>query len=779
MRRNRFPICVARHTGLCRRWPIVVAIAAVTCLVVGPAPAADQKWSFVDATSVNDNGTRLAGRVNEAVPDPRDPNVMYIATDGARPTGPDGNPDGMPALGLPDTGGGGVWKTTNWLTTSPAGPNWVPLTDDMPSLSVGVHGLAMAPSNRDILYAAADGPQGAVLKTSDAGKHWQPLGQKLFAAVKFGGIAVSPADPNTVFVAVFRAGTNPRTGVNTPGGVYKSVNGGETWKIVLPGEVSHIVIDPSHKQTLYAGVVDPNEPSRQGVWKSLDGGQSWSSQIANFPSGTFNSTFYIEFAIAPFAPQIVYAVVMKPIGTPLPSFYATQNGGAQWHAICPTNANPDNRFWHQPLTVNPQNPQIVYAEGFNHRAVFTTTGGGTPPNCTNAWTEFWTSDDPAGFTFYNDPTAPGGLAFAAFGDRGIYRVVNPASPSEADFTHKQGDLANPLLVSLEADPNQTSTLYGIAVDQLFALYASPASAPYWTYLPVGAEFGKTLINPDDPSIVYNICPVGITEEETYCDPTTFITRLSGGTWSPIANGFSMADFPFFRTVVTDPAAWKALEFDPATAEGLLYGGTRIWAWTASSGVFVPISPYLANAAPDTTSFISAIGIAQSNPNIVYVGTSEGTMFVTNGRQSWPQITRLTLPSASFVSRIRVDPLNPQHLVIAVQGATGPGRVWVSNHGGADWSDITRNLPPGLEVYTAAVDWEAYTAAGGRRFPNPHVYVGTDRGVYATTLQARGWWALGTGLPDSLVSDLEISPTRVMTAAVYGRGAYQLQLSPGE
>src|SRR5205823_3634582 len=125
---------------------------------------------------------------------------MYVATDGGRPTGPDGDPGGNPAVGLPDTGGGGVWKTTNWLSAT---PNWVPLTDDMPSLSVGVHGLAMAASDPDVLYAAADGPQGAILRSKDAGKHWHALGRDLFASVKFGGIAVNPANPEEVYVAVF------------------------------------------------------------------------------------------------------------------------------------------------------------------------------------------------------------------------------------------------------------------------------------------------------------------------------------------------------------------------------------------------------------------------------------------------------------------------------------------------------------------------------------------------------------------------------------------------
>jgi hypothetical protein len=257
--------------------------------------------------------------------------------------------------------------------------------------------------------------------------------------------------------------------------------------------------------------------------------------------------------------------------------------------------SPDNRYWRQPLTVHPKNPQIVFAEGFNHKAVFTTSGGvQTQPGglCFGAWTEFWGDDDPVGITFYDDPKNSDRLAFAACGDRGIYRVVHTTMPDEKkDFTHKQGDLANPLLVSLQTDPKHSATVYGIAVDQLAALSASPTTLPFWTYLQVGAEFGKTIVNPNDPSILYNICPVGLGPDPQpdagpKCDATNFINRFTNGTWSKIvADSFNPKDFPFSRSIETDPAAWKALECDPATSEGLLYGGERVWAWPRPVGSF--------------------------------------------------------------------------------------------------------------------------------------------------------------------------------------------------
>jgi photosystem II stability/assembly factor-like uncharacterized protein len=636
----------------------------------------------------------------------------------------------------------------------------------------------MSPTNTTILYAAADGPQGCILKTTNSGDNWTALGQDIFAGVKFGGIAVSPVDPNTVYAAVFRPAGN------TAGGVYKSIDGAKTWSLAgnMQGDVSHVVIDPSNPDTLWAGFVDPDNSPQQGVWKSIDGGSSWQQQNANFPAGTFNnSVLFIEFAFAPSATQNMYAVVMQPQNKPLPEFYSTRDAGGNWQKICRTDKNPDNRYWHQPLTVHPLNPQIVFAEGFNHHAVFSTTGGqprldqGGIPSCDPVWTTFWTSDDPSGFTFYRDPTSADGVAFAAFGDRGIYRVVNTTAPRyPTDFTHKQGDLANLLLHSLARNPSDPGDLYGTAIDQLFTLHASNASVPFWNYVPnVGYENGKPLFNPNNPSIVYNLMPVGKHIENLH----TFIQRFDGNTWTSIANGFVRSDFPFSPEITPDIPPWHTLEFDPSTSEGLLYGAVRVYAWTQSSNTFTPISPNLVvHSNKGTTSFISAIGIAQSSPNWVYVGTSEATLFVTSDRINWNPVQGLKLPISSFVAKIQVDPANPEIAIIGVQGAFGAGRVWITNDGGTTWSDITTDLPAGLQVYTLAVDWRSL---------QPSVFLGTDRSVFNSRLRSGSnsglnvdhvtWSRFGKGLPQTLISDLGISPAGVMTAAAYGRGVFKLQL----
>ena len=754
----------------------LVLLAACTFAFESSAQFA---WHPAAPKSILSNNGVIAGRVNVALPDPADPNVMYVATDGARPTAANGgNPLGTVVVGLPDTGGGGVWKTANWLD---ANPLWVPLTDDMPSLSVGVNGLAMAPTDPQTLYAAADGPDGAVLRTADGGRTWTALGRALFAGVKFGGIAVSPVDANVVYVAVFRPDSN------TPGGVYRSWDGGASWQLSgdMRGNVSHVIVDPVVPGVVYAGLVDASAPARQGVWKSTDYGGTWQPQIAAFPAGTFADALYIGFAIAPQDTQRLMAAVLRPASAPEQKLYATANGGAQWERLCPTSGNPDNRYWHQPLAFHPFDAGIVYAEGTNHDAVYSVTGGRARADghggftCDGVWKVFWTTDDPAGFAFYRDPGSADGIAFAAYGDRGIYRVGNAAAPTPADFTRKQGDLANPLLSAIAVHPDDPTNLRAIGFDQIFALEASGATRTFWRTMPIGAEFGKPLFNPRDPAIEYNLTPVG----GGFATFATAIQRNAGSGWLPIGgHGFTPSDFPYARSLQTNAAAWKAFEFDPLPpAEGQLFGATRVYAWVPDAP-FRAISPELVTVATQpnaTTSFISALAVAPGAPMRVYAGTSEGALYVTSDRAQWQRTAGPALPAASFPARIVVDPAYRDNVVVAAQGAFAAGRLWASADGGGTFTDLTADLPPGLQVYTVAVDWS---------FPGPVLFAGSDRGVFALQLPPRAaggalsldtagahWQRFGTGLPNTLVSDLAISPQAILTAATYGRGAFRVQL----
>ncbi len=259
---------------------------------IGPAPISTGFANF----------TVASGRVDVAVSDPTNPNVMYIGA-GAGGGG----------------GGGGVWKTSNYLTADAGGPTWVPLTDDFPSLSIFGKSLALYRDNPDILYAAAGGPNGGILKTVDGGAHWDYLLSDVFTSALFSALVIHSTDPNTVYVAV-RGSVEGATPI--AGGVYRLTfanTGASAVNLtagVAPGSVAtDVLIDPTNPLVLYAGLVRARDSTNNGVYQSTDGGKHWQLLTNGLLSGSQVGE-WIALAMAPSAPQTVYTTIFKPENSP-------------------------------------------------------------------------------------------------------------------------------------------------------------------------------------------------------------------------------------------------------------------------------------------------------------------------------------------------------------------------------------------------------------------------------------------------------------------------------
>src|SRR6266496_464072 len=327
------------------------AAVALTLLLLGAGASAKASgverldtWTHLGPAPIYNGTTVVSGRVDIAVSDPTDANVMYVGT-GA-------------GAGLP-LGGGGVWKTTNYLTTDPAGPTWVPLTDAFPSLSIFGKSLALYPSNPNILYAAASGPNGGILKTVDGGAHWEYLFSDLFSAALFSALVIDPTDSNT----------------------------GSTWMnltlAVATGSVAtDVLIDPSNPLVLYSGLVNATDSTEDGVYKSVDGGESW--QLLT--NGVFNGTQvgeWIALAMAPSSPQTVYTTIFQrgnSSTTPMLQRFLTTDAGNTWSMLpLPPVANhkQDYRFWHVVLGVDPSFPNVIYANAAEPNFVASTDSGQT------------------------------------------------------------------------------------------------------------------------------------------------------------------------------------------------------------------------------------------------------------------------------------------------------------------------------------------------------------------------------------------------------------------
>jgi photosystem II stability/assembly factor-like uncharacterized protein len=684
----------------------VPALTTAAWTSLGPAPIA------VDPVF---NGPAVAGRVSVAAADPTNPNVMYLGADH-----------------------GGVWKTSDWLDPS---PTWTPLTDNQPSLSFtnySYQALAVAPGHPNVIDAAMTGPGGGILQSTDAGATWRLLGNAVFETASFGTLVVSPADPNTLYVTV-------RNGASQGGGVYRSTDGGQTWTNTTAfhsGGASDLVIDPTNPSVLYAGLVGDTLPSAtDGVYKTTDGGQTWTQLSGGVLSGAAVGGT-VRLALAPSAPQTVYATVFDPSlgGGPdgLPHRFRTADGGNSWTALTPL-ATEDDRIWHVLLTLDPTNAQVVYANGDDGPLYRSTDGG-------QSWAQVYT-EDPVGGSF----DAAG--AFVLVGDRGVYRWTGPGTL----FANKQGNLQSTEFYTVTPDPTNPNVVYGIAQDQFRGLKYS--NSPVWTYLGGADEVGRILVDPTNPRRLYTYDPL---------NSTSFVQRSddAGASWTDTGSGIDTSQAGFHLAYT----AQKAFVMDPTNAARLLVATTKVYETTDAAGSWRALSPDLSAGR-----FVSALAVAPSAPNTVYAATDDGRFFVTtdDGAGGW-QERDTGLPAFPFVTDIQVDPANPRRVFVVLGDFANndvvPANVWETTDGGQSWTNITGKLPADDQTLTLAVDW---------RGAMPVLYVGTNRGAYRSTGASAAWTPFSTGLPNTVVSDLELVPQQnLLVAATYGRGVFEILL-PGQ
>src|ERR1022692_2761202 len=304
--------------------------------------------------------------------------------------------------------GGGVWKTEN------SGRTWFPVSDEgIPIGSIGA--IAVAPFNPNIVYVGTGEPDIrsqnsygiGMFKSIDAGNTWTHIG--LEGTRQIGRVVVDPTNANRVYVAALGHiyDSNPERGV------YRSIDGGTTWKKVLfkasdPANVGavELAIDPKHPRVLYASlwatrrppwsVYSPTNLPGGGLYKSTDGGDTWKQLTGGLPTDDFVGK--IGIAVSPSNPNRLWAVV-DDVGSAVPSgigggggrgagaapaggvapsrpgggVYLSDNAGATWKLV-----NAENRLWgrgwyFEAVTVDPTNPDRAYVM---NTATFMTTDAG-------------------------------------------------------------------------------------------------------------------------------------------------------------------------------------------------------------------------------------------------------------------------------------------------------------------------------------------------------------------------------------------------------------------
>jgi photosystem II stability/assembly factor-like uncharacterized protein len=709
---------------------LVVLASAVA--VAAPIPEAAYRplhWRMI--------GPYRGGRTRAASGVPSQPNVFYVGQVN-----------------------GGVWKTDD------AGRTWRPIFDDQPTQSIGA--IAVAPSSPNIIYVGSgeglhrpdlsigDG----IYKSTDAGQTWKHLG--LPDAQQIPQIVVDPKNPNRVFAAVLGHPYGP----NEQRGVFRSLDGGQTWQRVLYKDAntgaSDLEIDPKNPDVLYAALVEsrlgPSEDNNDfhgtggGLYKTTDGGKTWRQLTRGLPADAVQ----FDLAIAPSQPSRLYVELV----TTEPGEYATGKGakmfrsddaGASWTAIAGDDDRPRMRIGGGDLmvpVVDPRNPDVVYVASIV--AMKSSDAGKT-------WT--WLRGAPGGDDYQNlwiNPADPSSFVLVA--DQGAVVTVNGGKTWSSWYNQPTAQLYH---VGVTADfPYRVCSGQQESGSVCISSRGNDGTIGYREWRPVGViEYGYATPDPRNPDIVYG---AGRSEVSRFQWSTGQIQNV---TPIPIRGSY--------RVERTQP-----LVFSPIAPGVLYYAANVVFESTTGGQTWRTISPDLGHPRPGVPPTVGAL--ASKNPAAaaargaiyalapsfktqatIWAGTDDGKLWTTrDGGAHWSDITpaaltpwsKVTQLEASHfddvsayasVSRLRVDDLAPY--------------IYRTHDAGKTWTLITTGLPPG-----------PVNAVREDPVRKGLLYAATETAVWVSFDDGASWQSLQRNLPHTSVRDLVVHDADLIVAT-HGRG----------
>ncbi len=627
---------------------------------------------------------------------------------------------------------GGVWKSTD------NGVTWTNIFNEAPAIG----SLAMDPSDPSTIYVGtgeanpggiAIYPGNGLWRSTNGGGTWTNLGLQETGAI--GKIAIHPSNPNTIYVGalgMYRSRTTER-------GVYRSTNRGATWSKVLyvndTTGVSDVIIDKNTPSRLFAATWTRYRPVRysvigggqSGLWMSTNGGDSWSPVTNGYPANETNIG-RASLDISPSSPNTYFSLLSN--GTGVRGIYKSTNFGESW--VNMSASFSEGQVWfNNVIRVHPRNPDLVYA---GMTQMYRSTNGGA------TWSTTATGIHVDFHAIEFDPNNPNRLIVGS--DGGVFVSMNGGNT-----WYKSLNLPISQFYAGTLDFTNPHRYYGGLQDN-GTVRTLTGSANDWSGIYGGDGF-YVLIDPTNPNRIY---------AESQNGGLAYSTN-GGASFLSGRNGINSSD----RTNWSTPIAMDL------TSPLTLYTGTyRVYRTTNGMASWSPISGDLTRGPGTRIGTLTTIDVAQSNPNVIYVGSDDGKLHVTtNGGTTWNDITG-SLPTR-WVTRVTVDPDSANVCYTTISGYLEydfQAHIYRTSDYGASWIPIGGNLS-NIPLNDVIVD----------RVARPRLYVASDAGVLVSTNYGSSWNVLGTGLPESPVHDLELhSPTRKLVAFTHGRSAWSIDVS---
>jgi photosystem II stability/assembly factor-like uncharacterized protein len=654
--------------------------------------------------------TNIGGRVTSLALDPLHADTLYAAA-----------------------ASGGVWVSRDAGATF--GPAWpADATQAIGAVATGPDGAVYAgtgevnPGGGSLTYTGT-----GLYRSRDGGQSWQQLGLADSGAI--GAITIDPADPRRIFVAA--AGSLFNAGGER--GVYRSLDGGASWTLVLAGATdftgaTEVFLDPGNAQRLYAILWDHRrEPDKRtyggvgsGVFRSTDGGTTW-QRLGNGLPAASPDVGRIGLGIAASDPRRMYAIVSQTSG-PFEGFYGSTDGGNSWTRLPSdedlAHAQSSYGWWFGKVWVDPTNANHVHAAGI---ALLTTRNGGRS----------WTGEEDAVHADQHDLVWDRRYPARVYlgNDGGVYRSDAGGDGKWVRSTYQPWNQ----FYSAAITAQDTSRVSGGTQDN-GSLRSWGKPGAFNEYF--GGDGEENLINPLDENVVYACYQYGNCARST--NGGDHMTPL-GATTKNRANWFT------------------PVQFDPNDPQVMYYGGNRLNRSTDGGRTWTAISPDLTGGpSRDNYPFGTITTVAPAGDGqTVYVGTDDGRVWVTpNLGGTWT----LLLSGQPWVTRIAVSPTSPATAWVTLSGYRSGSplpHVLRTTDSGVSWTDLTGNLPQ------APVN-DVVLGDGAT------LYVATDQAVFASAAGDGQWLRLGAGLPLVPVDDIEYDPGHHrLVAATFGRGFYQL------
>jgi hypothetical protein len=348
-------------------------------------------------------------------------------------------------------------------------------------------------------------------------------------------------------------------------------------------------------------------------------------------------------------------------------------------------------------------------------------------------------------------------------DQGICRY-----DKSKKWTSIIGNLQLNQFYTITPDPKDTNRVYGVGQDDYSALKADGSVQWHFMWGSTG-EFGKVLVDPGNPDLLYANNPLDI---------DNFVRRSTdaGDTWTTIISSIWRKKEDYDLAALTQ----KSFVMDPSNPSRLLLGTVRIYETTNASSNnpdWTAISNILSPSNSINKQYIRTLAIAPSNGKTIYAATNDGHLWATfNGGINWNSYDNGLFGVADGpVVGISINPLTSMQ-GFAITSRAGSNNIWrfqIMMIGSPNnfslypvWSNISFNFPTNLRPYSIAIDWNNQI---------PILYIGTDRGVYCSTTLGNTWEKFGRALPNTLIYDLWHVTKNILIAGTHGRGAWKTKL----